>query len=49
MSCLKMNFEYFQIRKWILQTARSEIVDEKSGHLSCFLLSYGPEVSDAYM
>ena len=28
---LKMNFEYFQIQKWTLQTVRSEIVDEKSG------------------
>ena len=26
-----MNFEYFQIQKWILQTVRSEKVDEKNG------------------
>ena len=28
---MKMNFEYFQIQKWILQTVRSEKVDEKNG------------------
>ena len=27
---MKMNFEYFQIQKWILQTVRSEKVDEKN-------------------
>ena len=27
----KMNFGYFQIPKWILQTVRSEKVDEKMG------------------
>ena len=27
---MKMNFEFFQIQKWILQTVRSEKVDEKS-------------------
>ena len=26
-----MNFVYFQIQKWILQTARAEKVDEKNG------------------
>ena len=26
---MKMNFEYFQIQKWILQTVRSEKVDNK--------------------
>ena len=26
-----MNFEYFQIQKWILQTVRSEKVDDKNG------------------
>ena len=28
---MKMNFEYFQTQKWILQTVRSEKVDEKNG------------------
>ena len=28
---MKINFEYFQIQKWILQTVRSEKVDEKNG------------------
>ena len=28
---MKMNFEYFQIQKWILQTVRSEKVDEQNG------------------
>ena len=28
---MKMNFEYFQIQKWILQTASTEKVDEKNG------------------
>ena len=26
-----MNFEYFQIQKWMLQTVRLEKVDEKNG------------------
>ena len=28
---MKMNFEYFQIQKWMLQTVRAEKVDEKNG------------------
>ena len=28
---MKMNFENFEIQKWILQTVRSEKVDEKYG------------------
>ena len=28
---MKMNFAYFQIQKWILQTVRLEKVDEKNG------------------
>ena len=28
---MKMNFEYFQIQKLVLQTVRSEKVDEKNG------------------
>ena len=28
---MKINFEYFQIQKWILWTVRSEKVDEKNG------------------
>ena len=28
---MKMNFEYFQTQKWILQIVRSEKVDEKNG------------------
>ena len=26
-----MNFDYFQIQKWMLQTVRAEKVDEKNG------------------
>ena len=41
-----MNFDYFQIQKWMLQTVRVEKVDEKKwGHFSSFhvsLLSYDP-------
>ena len=42
---MKMNFEYFQIQKWMLQTVRGEKTDEKRSHLSSFhvsFLSYGP-------
>ena len=28
---MKMSFEYFQIQKWMLPTARAEKVDEKNG------------------
>ena len=28
---MKMNFDYFQIQKWMLQTVRAEKVDEKNG------------------
>ena len=28
---MKMNFEYFQIQKWMLKTVRAEKVDEKMG------------------
>ena len=28
---MKMNFEYFQIQKRIIQTVRAEKVDEKNG------------------
>ena len=28
---MKMNFDYFQIQKWMLQTARTEKVDDKMG------------------
>ena len=31
---MKMNFEYFQTQKWILQTVRSEKVDEKNRVIS---------------
>ena len=31
MDHMLMNFEYFQIQKWILQTAGTEKVDEKNG------------------
>ena len=37
---MKMNFEYFQIQKWILQTVRLEKVDEKNGVI--FLVSMFP-------
>ena len=28
---IKMNFEYFQMQKWIFQTTAAEKVDEKNG------------------
>ena len=28
---MKMNFEYFQIQKWMLQTVKAEEVDETNG------------------
>ena len=28
---MKMNFDYFQIQKWMLQTVRVEKIDEKMG------------------
>ena len=31
---MKMNFEYFQIKKWMLQTVRSEKVDKENGVIS---------------
>ena len=34
---MKMNFDIFQIQKWISQTVRTQKVDEKWGHLSSFL------------
>ena len=30
----KINFDYFQIQKWMLQTVRVEKVDEKKNYLS---------------
>ena len=42
---IKINFEYFQIQKWMLQTVRAEKVYLKNGPLSGFyipFLSYGP-------
>ena len=44
---MKTNIEYFQIQKWMLQTARAEKVDEKMGYLSSFhvlFLSYGTHI-----
>ena len=41
---MKMNFDIFQMQKWISQTVRAQKVDKKWGHLSSFLflfLSYG--------
>ena len=44
MDHMKMNFEYLQIQKWLLQNGRAEKEDEKKwGHLSrfhVFFLSY---------
>ena len=42
---MRMNFDYFQLQKLILQTVTIKKVDEKRGHLSGFhvsFLSYGP-------
>ena len=41
-----MNFEYFQIQKWILQTVRVEKVDEQNG-LIC-LVSMFPSWDTVY-
>ena len=41
---MQMNFDNFQIQKWISQIDRAQKVDKKCGHLSSFLfysLSYG--------
>ena len=35
-----MNFDYFQIKKWMLQTVKTEKVDEKNGVI--YLLSMFP-------
>ena len=40
---MKMNFEYFEIQKWILQTAKSEKVDEKNGVI-CLVSMFPPWV-----
>ena len=37
---MKMNFDYFQIQKWMLQTVRVEKVDKKNGVI--FLVSVFP-------
>ena len=37
---IKINVDYFQIKKWMLQTVRAEKVDEKIGvigYFPCFL------------
>ena len=40
---MKMNFEYFQNQKWILQTVRSEKVDEKN-EVICLVFMFPPWV-----
>ena len=46
---IKINFEYFQIQKWMLQTVRVEKVDKKMfSHLFSLyvpFLSYGVKLS----
>ena len=37
---MKMNFEYFQIQKWMLQTVRAEKLDENNGVI--YLVSMFP-------
>ena len=37
---MKMNFEYFQMQKWMLQTVRQQRVGEKNGVI--FLVSIFP-------
>ena len=48
MDHMNMSFEYFQIEKWMLKTARAEKVDEKKwSHLFSLhapFLTYGPEI-----
>ena len=42
---MEMNFDFFQIQKWMLQTIRAEKLVTKWGHLPSFhvpFLSYGP-------
>ena len=44
---MKMNFEYFQIQEWMLQTVKAGKVDKKWGHLPSLhipFLRYGPEI-----
>ena len=43
---MKMNFQYFQIQKWISETARLEKVDEKMG--SFVLLPWSSETMGDY-
>ena len=37
---VKMNFDYFQIQKWMLQKVRAKKVDEKNGKICIFLFFY---------
>ena len=39
---MKMNFDNFQIQKWMLQTVKAEKVDQTMGHLSSFHLFFFP-------
>ena len=36
---MKMNFDYFQIQKWMLKTVRTEKVDSKNGAI-CLVLMF---------
>ena len=37
---VKMNFDYFQIQKWMLQKVRAKKVDEKNGKISIFFFFF---------
>ena len=34
---MKINFDYFQVQKWTLQTIRAEKVDEKKSRVICLV------------
>ena len=38
---VKMNFDYFQIQKWMLQKVRAKKVDEKNGKICIFFFFFG--------
>ena len=37
---MKINFDYFQIQKWILQTVRVKKVDKKYNEIICLVLMF---------
>ena len=43
---VKMNFDYFQIQKWMLQKVRAKKVDEKNGKISIFFFFFFGQFKD---